>query len=316
MEKNARIYVAGHRGLVGSAIVRELLRNGYTNLICATPADVDLRIFDQVYNFFKEEKPEYVFLAAAKVGGIGANNKFPVDFLQDNLEIQSNVIQMSHHTKVKKLLFLGSSCIYPRMAQQPISEESLLAGPLEATNQWYAIAKIAGIKMCQAYHRQYGCDFISLMPTNLYGIGDNFDLESAHVLPAMIRKFHEAKEAGHGTVEMWGTGSPFREFLYVDDLARACLFLMEKYSSDEIINVGYGSDISIRELAETIQKVVGFRGDIVWDHSRPDGTPKKLLNSWKLREMGWKAEVPLSEGLKKTYDWFQANPKGRVYSAC
>jgi GDP-L-fucose synthase len=297
---DARIYVAGHRGLVGSALVRELKSRGYTNLITATHGELDLTHRPDVIQFFGDMRPEYVFLAAAKVGGIKANNEFPVDFLKDNLEIQTNVISQAHDFEVKKLLFTGSSCIYPRMAPQPIVEESLLAGPLEPTNQWYAVAKIAGIKLCQAYRRQYGCNFISVMPTNLYGPGDCYDLDRCHVMPALIRKFHEAK----GSVEVWGSGKPRREFLYVDDLARACLLLMEKYDSEEIINVGYGSDVTICELVDKIKRVTRFKGSVHWNESQPDGTPRKLIDSSRMRALGWEPKVTLDQGLPLAYQAF------------
>jgi len=300
----AKIYVAGHRGLVGSAIVRRLEREGFENLVLRTSAEVDLRNQAAVDAFFAEEKPEYVFLAAAKVGGIHANNTYPADFIRDNLQIQTHVIDAAYRNGVKKLAFLGSSCIYPKMAPQPLKEEYLLTGPLEATNEWYAIAKIAGIKMCQAYRRQYGFNAISLMPTNLYGPNDNFDLETSHVLPAMIRKFHEAKEQGHAEVTLWGTGGPRREFLHVDDLADACLFLMRHYDDEEIINVGAGEDVTIRELAELVQKTVGFEGDIVWDDTKPDGTPRKLMDVSRLHALGWQAQTPLVKGITDVYRWY------------
>jgi GDP-L-fucose synthase len=314
MNKDSRIYVAGHRGLVGSAIVRELLRQGFENIITATHADVDLSSQAEAYSLFEMENPEYVFLAAAKVGGIVANNSNPVEFLQNNLTIQTNVIQLSHQFAVKKLMFLGSSCIYPRMAPQPIKEEYLLTGPLEPTNEWYAVAKIAGIKLCQAYRKQHGCDFISVMPTNLYGPGDNYDLNNSHVIPGLIRRFHEAKESGADSVTLWGSGSPRREFLYVDDLARACVFLMENYSHEQIINIGSGTDITIRELAEMIRIVVGFQGEIKWDTSKPDGTPRKLMDSSRIQAMGWAPEYFFEAGLLMAYADFveRQNQVGKI----
>jgi GDP-L-fucose synthase len=314
MNKDSRIYVAGHRGLVGSAIVRELLRQGFEYIITATHADVDLSSQAEAYSLFEMENPEYVFLAAAKVGGIVANNSNPVEFLQNNLTIQTNVIQLSHQFAVKKLMFLGSSCIYPRMAPQPIKEEYLLTGPLEPTNEWYAVAKIAGIKLCQAYRKQHGCDFISVMPTNLYGPGDNYDLNNSHVIPGLIRRFHEAKESGADSVTLWGSGSPRREFLYVDDLARACVFLMENYSHEQIINIGSGTDITIRELAEMIRIVVGFQGEIKWDTSKPDGTPRKLMDSSRIQAMGWAPEYFFEAGLLSAYADFveRQNQLGKI----
>lgn len=304
MEPNARIYVAGHRGLVGSAIVRRLERDGYRNLLTRSHAELDLQDERAVAAFFEAERPDYVFLAAARVGGIHANNAYPADFLRDNLQIQTNVIDAAYRAGCKKLLFLGSSCIYPKHAPQPIKEEYLLTGPLEPTNEWYAIAKIAGIKMCQAYRRQYGFLAISVMPTNLYGPNDNFDLKTSHVLPALIRKFHEAKESGADSVTVWGTGSPRREFLHVDDLADACLFLMRHYDDDALINVGCGADLEIRELAELIRGIVGFEGRIEYDTSKPDGTPRKLLDISRIRALGWSARIPLDEGIRNTYAWF------------
>ncbi len=299
--RTARIYVAGHRGLVGSAIWRELQAKGYTNLIGRTHTELDLVEEESVQTFFSEERPEYVFIAAAKVGGILANDQRPVDFLWTNLQIQNHLIRAAHHTGVKKLLFLGSSCIYPKLAPQPLKEDYLLTGPLEPTNQWYAVAKIAGIKLCQAYRRQYGCDFISAMPTNLYGLNDNYDLQSSHVLPALIRKFHEAKVQGAPHVVCWGTGAPLREFLYADDLARACLFLMQNYSEEQFINIGYGSDVTIRELAQTVRTVVGFKGEVVWDTTKPDGTPRKLMDSSRLFNLGWKPRIDLQAGIRLAY---------------
>jgi GDP-L-fucose synthase len=302
MVKTARIFVAGHRGLAGSAIVRKLQAEGYSNLVMASRQALDLRRQTEVADFFQKERPEYVFLAAAKVGGILANNSYPAEFLHDNLEIQTNVIHSAWKQGVRKLLFLGSSCIYPKFAPQPIREESLLTGELEPTNDAYAIAKIAGIKMCQAYHKQYGFRAISLMPTNLYGPGDNFDLQGSHVLPALLRKFHEA--AGAPEVTVWGTGSPRREFLHVDDLAAAAVFLMENYDSPEILNVGTGEDLTIRELAEMTARVTGFRGELVFDHSKPDGTPRKVLDVSRIHALGWKARIPLEEGVAATYKWY------------
>ena len=304
MQYNSKIYVAGHRGLVGSAIISKLVEKGYCNLICRTSNELDLRDKQKVDAFFNQEKPEYVFLAAAKVGGIVANNNYPADFIRDNLLIQTNVLDAAYRNGVKKLLFLGSTCIYPKFASQPMPEEALLTGELEPTNEAYAIAKIAGIKMCQAYNKQYGTKFISVMPTNLYGPNDNFDLETSHVLPALIRKFHEAKMNVAETVEIWGTGKPKREFLYSDDLADACIFLMNHYNDSKIINIGVGKDLSIKELAERIKKVVGYQGDIIFDPTRPDGTPRKLVDVQKVSELGWKSTTTLEEGLKKTYESF------------
>jgi GDP-L-fucose synthase len=301
---SSRIYIAGHRGLVGSAIMRVLQAQGFTHIMGRARSQLDLLDNRAVQHFFDTEKPEYVFVAAAKVGGIHANNSLPASFLYENLQIQNNLIHSAWKSGVKKLLFLGSSCIYPKMAPQPLKEEYLLTGPLEPTNEWYAIAKIAGIKMCQAYRRQYDCDFISAMPTNMYGPNDNFDLETSHVLPALIRKFHEAKESGSPEVVCWGTGAPRREFLYSDDLARACIFLMQKYSGEHFVNVGYGEDISIKELAELVQRTIGFTGKIVWDHSKPDGTPRKLMDTSELARMGWKPEVDLETGIKLAYGAF------------
>ena len=312
MDKASKIFVAGHRGLVGSAILRKLQAAGYTNLVTRTRAELDLRDQAAVNRFFEEERPEYVFLAAAKVGGILANSTYPADFIRDNLQIQTNVIDAAYRHGVKKLLFLGSSCIYPKYAPQPMKEEYLLTGPLEPTNEWYAVAKIAGIKMAQAYRRQYGFNAISLMPTNLYGPGDNFDLETSHVIPALIRKFHEAKVEGRPHVVVWGTGKPRREFLHVDDLADAALFLIENYDGEEIVNVGVGEDVSIRELAELIRDVVGFKGEIVFDTTKPDGTPRKLLDVSRLHALGWRASIPLRKGLEQTYAWYRANEGQRV----
>ncbi len=304
MEKDSKIYVAGHRGLVGSAIVRRLQRAGFGNLITRTSSELDLRDQQAVAAFFAAEKPDYVFLAAAKVGGILANNTYPAEFIYDNLAIQLNVIHQSYLNGVKKLLFLGSSCIYPKFAPQPMREEYLLDGKLEPTNEPYAIAKIAGIKMCQSYNRQYATRFISVMPTNLYGPNDNFDLQNSHVLPALLRKFHEAKEKEQPYVEVWGSGTPRREFLHADDLADACLFLMQTYEDSEIVNIGVGEDISIAELAELIREVVGYRGELRFDRSKPDGTPRKLLDVSRLQSLGWQAGIPLREGIEQTYRWY------------
>lgn len=307
MNKNSKIYVAGHRGLVGSAIVRKLQEKGYSNLVYRTSAELDLRDKPQVDAFFAEEKPEFVFLAAAKVGGIVANNEYPAEFIHDNLLIQSNIIDATYRNDVEKLLFLGSTCIYPKLAPQPLKEEYLLTGALEPTNEPYAIAKIAGIKMCESYNRQYGTKYISAMPTNLYGPNDNFDLHTSHVLPALLRKFHEAKESNTPFVEMWGTGTPKREFLYSEDLADACVFLMNTYEGNEIVNIGVGEDITIKELGEKVKAVVGYEGDIQFDTSKPDGTPRKLVDVTKLNGLGWKAETALEDGLEKAYQWFLDN---------
>ena len=309
MNKDAKIYVAGHRGLVGSAIVRNLQNKGYTNIIYRTHKELDLINQEAVRTFFQEEKPEYVFLAAAKVGGIHANNTYPADFIYDNLMIQNNVIKAAHDFEVKKLLFLGSTCIYPKMAPQPIKEEYLLTGALEETNEAYAIAKIAGLEMCKFFKRQYGDNFISCMPTNLYGPNDNFDLKNSHVLPALIRKFHEAKVNNSEVVEVWGTGTPLREFLYVDDMADACVFLMENYDGEQHVNIGTGEEVSIRELAETVKEVVGFEGELVFNTDMPDGTPRKLTTVDKLHGLGWKHKVSLNEGIKLAYNWFLENYK-------
>lgn len=312
LPKNARIFVAGHAGMVGSAIVRKLEAEGFTQLLTRPSRDLDLRNASQVDAFFATEKPEYVFLAAARVGGILANATYPADFLYDNLMIAGNVIHAAFRSRVKKLLNLGSSCIYPRMAPQPISEASLLTGPLEPTNRAYAVAKIAAIELCDSFRSQHGCDFISAMPTNLYGPGDNFDLEKAHVLPALIRKMLEAKSCGRPTVEIWGTGSPRREFLYVDDLADAALFLMERFSGPGPINVGTGEDLTIRELAELVREVVGYEGALNWNPGKPDGTPRKLLDVSRLKTLGWCATVPLREGLQRTLRWYQETPQGDI----
>ena len=293
--------------MVGSAIVRSLQKNGYTNLVVRTSQELDLRSQQAVADFFASEKPAYVFLAAAKVGGIVANNTYRADFLYENLAIQNNVIHAAYVNQVTKLMFLGSSCIYPKLAPQPLKESYLLTGLLESTNEPYAIAKIAGIKMCEAYRAQYGCNYISVMPTNLYGPNDNYDLQNSHVLPAMIRKFHEAKARGDQSMELWGTGSPMREFLYADDLAEACLFLMETYNEAELVNIGTGVDVTIKELAETVQKIVGFTGEIKWDTNRPDGTPRKLMDVSKLHGLGWKHRTELSDGIQLAYQDFLAN---------
>lgn len=307
MEKNSKIFVAGHRGLVGSAIVRKLAELGYDNLVLKTRAELDLLNQAAVADFFAVEKIDYVFLAGAKVGGILANKQQPADFIYENLQIQNNIISSAYKCKVKKLLFLGSSCIYPRDCAQPIKEEYLMTGPLETTNDAYATAKIAGIKLCQSFDKQYGTNYISVMPTNLYGVNDNFDLENSHVLPAMIRKFHDAKVKGLDHVELWGTGSAKREFLFVDDLADACVFLMNNYDQPEVVNIGTGQDLSIKELAEKVKGSVGFAGEIRWDASKPDGTPRKLLDVSRLASLGWQAKISLDEGLKRTYDWFKDN---------
>lgn len=307
MEKTDKIYVAGHRGLVGSAIVRNLKEKGYTNIIGRTHRELDLCDQKAVRDFFEKERPDAVVLAAAKVGGINANNTKPAEFAYSNLQIQCNIIQSSHEFHVKKLLFLGSTCIYPKMAPQPIPEDALLTGPLEETNEAYAVAKIAGLEMCKFYKRQYGDDFISCMPTNLYGPYDNYDLTGSHVMPAMIRKFHEAKTAGKPNVELWGTGTPLREFLYVDDMADACVFLMENYSGEQHVNIGTGKELTIRELAELVKRTVGFEGEIVWNTEMPDGTPRKLTDVTKLHGLGWRHKVELEEGVAKAYAWFCEN---------
>lgn len=304
MRKQSKIYVAGHRGLVGSAIVRKLLAEGYENLLFRTKAELNLLCQSAVEAFFEREKPEHVFLAAAKVGGILANKMEKADFIYENLQIQNNIVHSAWKNGVTKLLFLGSSCIYPKMCVQPIKEEYLMTGPLEETNDAYALAKIAGIKMCQSYNAQYGTNFISVMPTNLYGPNDNFDLESSHVLPAMIRKFHEAKLAGAPQVTLWGTGTPRREFLHVDDLAAAIVYLMQTYDGSEIVNIGTGEDVTIKELAELVRKEVGYEGEIAWDTTKPDGTPRKWLDVSKLHALGWKHGIALQEGIRGTYSWF------------
>ena len=306
MNKQAKIYIAGHRGLVGSALVRKFQELGYDNLILKTRSELNLLNQQEVADFFAVEKPEYVFLAAAKVGGIGANSTYPADFVYENIMIQTNIIHSAYKNNTKKLLFLGSSCIYPKMAEQPIKEESLLTGELEPTNDAYAIAKIAGIKMCQAYNKQYGTNYISVMPTNLYGPNDNFDLEKSHVFPALIRKFHEAKINKEAEVVVWGTGTPIREFLYVDDLAEACIYLMNNYNDDKIVNIGTGIGVTIRELAESIAKVVGYDGKLVFDTSKPDGTPIKINDVSYLNSLGWQAKTDLLSGIEKTYNWYKS----------
>lgn len=306
MNKEAKIYIAGHRGMVGSAINRRLLSLGYSNIVTRTSAELDLRIQERVNEFFEAERPEYVFLAAAKVGGILANNTYRADFIYENMMIQSNIIHSSYATGVKKLMFLGSSCIYPKMAPQPLKEEYLLTGLLEPTNEPYAIAKIAGIKMCDAYRSQYGCDFISVMPTNLYGPNDNYDLQNAHVLPSLVRKFHEAKINNTPEVTIWGTGSPKREFLHADDLADACVYLMNTYSEEGLVNIGTGEDIAISDLALMIKEVVGYKGNVVYDQSKPDGTPRKLMDVSKLTSLGWKFTIPLRKGLEMVYQEYQS----------
>lgn len=314
MKPTDRVYVAGHRGMVGSALVRRLKREGFEHIIGARRDQLDLTDRAAVLRFFEQERPEYVFVAAAKVGGILANDSYPVEFLRDNLAIALAVIDAAHQVGVRKLLFLGSSCVYPKHAPQPMKEEHLLTGPLEPTNQWYAVAKIAGIKLCEAYRRQHGADFISLMPTNLYGPHDNFDLQSGHVLPALIRRFHEARENDAADVTLWGTGTPRREFLHVDDLADACVFLMRNDSSAELINVGVGEDLEVRELAELIRGIVGYEGTMRWDTSKPDGTPRKLLDVGKLHGLGWRASIPLRAGIRATYDWYLEHVAGNLVS--
>lgn len=312
MDKKSKIYLAGHRGLVGSAIKRKLESKGYSNLIFRTHGELDLTNQQAVNEFFEREKPEYVFLAAAKVGGILANNTYPAEFIYENLMIEANIIHASYRNGVKKLLFLGSSCIYPKLAPQPLKEEYLLTGPLEETNEAYAIAKIAGIRLCKHYNQQYVTNFISVMPTNLYGPNDNFDLETSHVMPALIRKFHEAKVKNEPEVVIWGTGKPLREFMHVDDMADACVYLMEKYNTDDIgefVNIGVGKDITIGELSEVIKEIVGFEGTIRKDLSKPDGTPQKLLDITKLSSLGWKAKISLRDGIEQTYEWYQSQIK-------
>ncbi len=312
MNKNSKIYISGHNGLVGSALVRELKSQGYTNIVTKNKEELDLLNPTAVSDFFKNEKIEYVFNAAAKVGGIIANKTYPADFIYQNLTIQNNIIHNAYTNGIKKLLFLGSSCIYPKMATQPITEDALLSGPLEPTNKAYAVAKIAGITMCQSYNEQYGTDFVSVMPTNLYGINDNFNLQNSHVLPALIRKFHEAKEKNAPEVSAWGTGSAKREFLHVDDLAKACVFLMNNYSGSEIINIGTGEDVTIKELTETVSKVVGFKGKIAWDTSKPDGTPRKLLDVSKIKKLGWSPTIGLEEGIRSVYEWYKVTDNKKM----
>jgi len=307
MDKNSKIYIAGHRGLVGSALVRNLKAQGYTNIVCKTRTELNLLDYQAVADFFAKEKPDYVFLAAAKVGGIHTNNTHPAEFIFENLQVQNNVIHNAYINGVKKLLFLGSSCIYPRDCAQPIKEEYLLTGSLEKTNEAYAVAKISGIKMCQAYNQQYDTKFISVMPTNLYGPNDNFDLESSHVLPALLRKFHDAKVGNKKEVVMWGTGEPMREFLHVNDLADACIFLMNSYADSEIVNIGTGEDIKIKDLAQLIKETIGFKGQIINDTTKPNGTPRKLLDVSKLHDLGWKHNINLPEGIAMTYNWFLEN---------
>ncbi len=307
MEKNAKIYIAGHRGMVGSAIRRKLEKEGYTNFVTRISSELDLRNQNDVAQFFEEEKPDYVFLAAAKVGGIVANNTYRAEFLYDNLQIQNNIIHSSYLNGVKKLMFLGSSCIYPKLAPQPLKEEYLLTGLLEPTNEPYAIAKIAGIKMCDAYRAQYGCNFISVMPTNLYGYNDNYHPENSHVLPALIRRFHEAKEQGLPDVTIWGTGLPKREFLFADDLAEACFYLMQNYNEEGLVNIGTGEDITIKDLATLVKGIIGFGGEIKFDASKPDGTPRKLMDVSKLHSKGWKHKIELKEGIELAYQDFLAH---------
>ncbi|WP_084221640.1 GDP-L-fucose synthase family protein [Winogradskyella sp. PG-2] len=307
MNKNSKIYIAGHRGMVGSAVWRALEARGYSNLIGKTSSELDLRNQQSVKDFMNTERPDLIIDAAARVGGILANNENPYPFLMENLQIQNNLIDAAHKTDVKKFIFLGSSCIYPKYAPQPLKEEYLLTDSLEPTNEWYAIAKIAGVKACQAIRKQYGKDFVSLMPTNLYGPNDNFDLQSSHVLPAMLRKFHEAKENENTAVELWGSGTPMREFLHVDDMAQAVLFAVENVLPEYLYNVGTGTDVTIKELAETIQGIVGHKGEIIWDSSKPDGTPRKLMDSSRLQNLGWKPAFDLKSGIENTYNWFKAH---------
>lgn len=307
MNKSDKIYVAGHRGLVGSAIVRSLKAKGYTNIISRTHKELNLTNQQDVTDFFETQRPDIVILAAAKVGGINANNTTPAEFAYENMQIQCNVIKCAHDYQVKKLLFLGSTCIYPKMAPQPIPEDALLTGPLEETNEAYAIAKIAGLEMCKFYKRQYGDNFISCMPTNLYGPYDNYDLQGSHVMPAMIRKFHDAMVNGDPSVELWGTGTPLREFLYVDDMADACVFLLENYDGEQHVNIGMGKEVTIKELAQTVKRIVGYQGEIVWNNEMPDGTPRKLTDVTKLHNLGWTHKIELEEGVQLAYDWFKEN---------
>ena len=312
MDLNAKIYIAGHRGMVGSALSRNLKERGFTNLISRTRAELNLCVQQDVNDFFAQEKPQYVFLAAAKVGGIQANNTYRADFIYENLMVQSNIIHAAYKNKVKKLMFLGSSCIYPKLAPQPLKEEYLLSGALEYTNEPYAIAKIAGIKMCESYHLQYGCDFISVMPTNLYGQNDNYDLNNSHVLPALLRKFHDAKENNLPQVTVWGTGSPLREFMHADDMADACVYLMNNYTGEKFVNVGVGSDISIKDLALLIKRIVGYDGEIVFDSTKPDGTPRKLMDVSFLHSLGWTHKINLEQGIQSVYDDFKQNKSLRT----
>jgi GDP-L-fucose synthase len=307
MNKEVKIFIAGHRGMVGSAILRNLQQNGFFNIITKTSKELDLRNQNNVFDFIAEEKPSIIIDAAARVGGILANNNFPYQFLMDNMLIQNNLIQAAHELNVEKFIFLGSSCIYPRLASQPLKEEYLLTGPLEPTNEWYAIAKISGVKTCEAIRKQFGKDFVSMMPTNLYGPYDNFDLNTSHVLPAMIRKFHEAKQNSHSDVTLWGSGNPMREFLHVDDLAKAVFFAIENKLPENLYNVGTGVDLTIRELALTIQIVVGHSGNIIWDSEKPDGTPRKLMDISKMHHLGWRHQIDLFEGIQDTYNWFLNN---------
>ena len=309
MNKESKIYIAGHRGMVGSAVWRALESKGYTNLIGKTFEDLDLRDQNAVNDFYNLEQPEAVIDAAAKVGGILANNDFPYEFLMENMQIQNNLIDGAFKTGIEKFIFLGSSCIYPKFAAQPLKEAYLLTDSLEPTNEWYALAKISGVKACESIRKQYGKDYVSLMPTNLYGYNDNFDLKSSHVLPAMIRKFHEAKEDNHSPVTLWGSGTPMREFLFVDDLATAVVYALENKLDEHLYNVGSGKDVTIKTLAETIQKIIGHQGDIIWDHSKPDGTPRKLMDVSKMKAMGWQYETELEQGIQKTYKWFLNNIK-------
>lgn len=313
MELNSKIYIAGHRGMVGSAIHRNLQKKGYTNFVTRTSTELDLRNQKAVDDFFEKEKPDYVFLAAAKVGGIQANNVYRADFIYENLMIQNNVVHAAYKNKIKKLMFLGSSCIYPKLAPQPLKEEYLLSGYLEDTNEPYAIAKIAGIKLCESYKRQYGCDFISVMPTNLYGPNDNYNLNNSHVLPALIRKFHDAKEKKEPFVEMWGTGTPMREFLHADDMADACVFLMNTYSGDQFVNIGTGVDLTIKDLALLIKKIVGYEGEIKHDLTKPDGTPRKLMDVSYLHSLGWKHKIELEDGIKAVYEDFKKKEGVKVW---